>query len=100
MIHRTLHATLWRKRQPATTSGVAIWVGHHHALSACRHDPAWRNTGLRTAATPRGVANYLASCHRLRRQRRVRAVAHAPGCSLRLRNSGVLVPRPSSLSNP
>ena len=77
----------------------AIWVGHHHALPACRHDPAWRNTGLRTAATPRGVANYLAFCHRLRCQRRVRAVAHAPGCSLRLRNSGVLVPRPSSLSN-
>ncbi|MDD7406278.1 MAG: hypothetical protein PUG32_10450, partial [Bacteroidales bacterium] len=54
------------KRQPATTSGVAIWVGHHHALSACRHDPAWRNTGLRTAATPRGVANYIASCNRSR----------------------------------
>ena len=32
----------------------AIWVGHHHALPACRHDPAWRNTGLRTAATPPG----------------------------------------------
>ena len=83
----------------------AIWVGHHHALPACRHDPAWRNTGLRTAATPRGVANYLASCYRpprtapatqvgeirgmgnvrllssFRRQRRVRAEALAPGCS-------------------
>ncbi|MDY5119464.1 MAG: hypothetical protein SPE65_05750 [Muribaculaceae bacterium] len=47
----------------------AIWVGHHHALPACRHDPAWRNTGLRTAATPRGVANYLASRHRAATQR-------------------------------
>ena len=42
----------------------AIWVGYQHALPACRHDPAWRNTGLRTAATPRGVANYLAFCYR------------------------------------
>ncbi|MDY5119881.1 MAG: hypothetical protein SPE65_07870 [Muribaculaceae bacterium] len=49
----------------------AIWVGHHHALPACRHDPAWRNTGLRTAATPRGVANYLASCNRMRRDRHI-----------------------------
>ena len=69
VIHSTLHATPWWKRQPATTSGVAIWVGHHHALPACRHDPAWRNTGLRTAATPRGVANYLASRHRAATQR-------------------------------
>ena len=67
LIHSMLHATPWWQRQPATTSGVAIWVGHHHALPACRHDPAWRNTGLRTAATPRGVANYLALGHRLRR---------------------------------
>ena len=87
LIHSMLHATLWWKRQPATTSGVAIWVGYHHALPACRHDPAWRNTGLRTAATPRGVAEMSAFCHRLRRQRRVRAEAPTPGCSLRLHRS-------------
>ena len=40
------------------------------AVPACRHDPAWRNTGLRTAATPRGVAEMSASGHRLRRGRR------------------------------
>ena len=38
----------------------AILVERRHP-PACRHDPAWRNTGLRTAATPRGVANYIAS---------------------------------------
>ena len=48
----------------------AIWVGHHHALPACRHDPAWRNTGLRTAATTSGVAEMLASGHHRRRWRR------------------------------
>ena len=81
----------------------AIWVGHHHALPACRHDPAWRNTGLRTAATPRGVAEMSAFCHRLRRQRCVRAEAPAPGCSP-LRSTAPplhrLVPRSSLLSNP
>ena len=82
----------------------AILVERRHP-PACRHDPAWRNTGLRTAATPRGVANYLASRHRLRRQRRVRAEAPAPGCSpLRSTTPGCSpplrpVPRPCLTSN-
>ena len=36
------------------------------AVPACRRRPGRRNTGLRTAATPRGVAKMLASGHRLR----------------------------------
>ena len=52
--------------QPRTTSGVRLeWSDL--ARPACRHDPAWRNTGLRTAATTSGVAEMLASGHRLRR---------------------------------
>ena len=55
--------------QPRTTSGVRFgWSDL--ARPACRHDPAWRNTGLRTAATTSGVAEMLASGHRLRRWRR------------------------------
>ena len=43
--------------QPRTTSGVRFgWSDL--ARPACRHDPAWRNTGLRTAATAcRGGGN-------------------------------------------
>ena len=59
-------------------SGVRFG-GCPSAVPACRHDPAWRNTGLRTAATPRGVAEMSAFCHRLRCQRRVLAEASAPG---------------------
>ena len=44
-------------------SGVRFG-GCTSAVPACRHDPAWRNTGLRTAATPRGVAEMSASGHR------------------------------------
>ena len=44
-------------------SGVRFG-GCPSAVPACRHDPAWRNTGLRTAATPRGVAEMSASGHR------------------------------------
>ena len=47
----------------------AIGWNARRTVPACRHDPAWRNTELRTAATPRGVANYLASCNRMRRDR-------------------------------
>ena len=36
-------------------SGVRFG-GCPSAVPACRHDPAWRNTGLRTAATTSGVA--------------------------------------------
>ena len=55
--------------QPRTTSGVRFgWSDL--ARPACRHDPAWRNTGLRTAATTSGVAEMLASGHRLRLWRR------------------------------
>ena len=42
-------------------------------LRACRRHPGRRNTRLRTAATVSGVAEMLASCHRLRRQRRADA---------------------------
>ena len=42
-------------------------------VPACRHDPAWRNTGLRTAATTSGVAEMSASGHRLRRGRMLRS---------------------------
>ena len=52
--------------QPRTTSGVRFRWGDL-VRPACRHDPAWRNTGLRTAATTSGVAEMLASGHRLRR---------------------------------
>ena len=45
-------------------SGVRFG-GCPSAVPACRHDPAWRNTGLRTAATPRGVAKMSASGHHL-----------------------------------
>ena len=43
--------------QPRTTSGVRFgWSDL--ARPACRHDPAWRNTGFRTAATAcRGGGN-------------------------------------------
>ena len=122
LIHSTLHATLLWKRQPATTSGVAIWVGHHHALPACRHDPAWRNTGLRTAATPRGVAEMSAFCHRpprtapatkvgeIRGRGNVRLLSSSPTstvCACRSTRSRVLiaspphrlVPRPYLTSN-
>ena len=44
-------------------SGVRFG-GCPSAVPACRHDPTWRNTGLRTAATPRGVAEMSASGHR------------------------------------
>ncbi|MDY5119080.1 MAG: hypothetical protein SPE65_03780 [Muribaculaceae bacterium] len=55
--------------QPRTTSGVRL-RSSDLARPACRHDPAWRNTGFRTAATTSGVAEMLASGHRLRRWRR------------------------------
>ena len=55
--------------QPRTTSGVRL-RSSDLARPACRHDPAWRNTGLRTAATASGVAEMLASGHCLRRWRR------------------------------
>ena len=51
-------------------SGVRFG-GCPSAVPACRHDPAWRNTGLRTAATPRGVAEMSASGHHLLRWRRL-----------------------------
>ena len=48
--------------QPRTTSGVRFgWSDL--ARPACRHDPAWRNTGFRTAATTSGVAEMHASGH-------------------------------------
>ena len=53
-------------RQPATTSGVAIYI----CVACCpRMSPrtAWLNTGLRTATTPAGVGEMSASGHRLRR---------------------------------
>ena len=58
--------------QPRTTSGVRL-RSSDLARPACRHDPAWRNTGLRTAATTSGVAEMLASGHRLRQRRRAGA---------------------------
>ena len=58
--------------QPRTASGVAFSRGDL-VRPACRHDPAWRNTGLRTAATTSGVAEMLDSGHRLRRRRRAGA---------------------------
>ena len=42
------------------------------AFPACRRHPGRRNTGLRPAATPRGVAKMLAFGHRLRVGRGVR----------------------------
>ena len=54
--------------QPRTTSGVRL-RSSDLACPACRHDPAWRNTGFRTAATTSGVAEMLASGHCLRRGR-------------------------------
>ena len=48
----------------ATTSGVAFW-DRLSAVPACRRHPGRRNTGLRTAATPRGVAKMSASGHHL-----------------------------------
>ena len=66
---------------------VAITACHHlrggilgrpSAVPACRRHPGRRNTGLRTAATPRGVAKMSASGHRLRRWRWGRRCA-APG---------------------
>ena len=63
--------------QPRTSSGVAFSRGDL-VRPACRHDPAWRNTGLRTAATSSGVAEMLASGHRLR---------HGGGQALRLTES-------------
>ena len=62
---------LW-SGQPATASGVRFRWGDL-VRPACRHDPAWRNTGLRTAATTSGVAKMLASGHRLRQRRRAGA---------------------------
>ena len=58
--------------QPRTASGVRFRWGDL-VRPACRHDPAWRNTGLRTAATSSGVAKMLASGHRLRQRRRAGA---------------------------
>ena len=49
----------------------AIGWNARRTIPACRHAPAWRNTGLRTAATTSGVANYLAFCHRQRRDRHI-----------------------------
>ena len=51
--------------QPATTSGVAMYIAGS-AVPACRRRPGRRNTGLRTAATPAGVAEMSASTIRLR----------------------------------
>ena len=42
----------------------AIW-GQPSPVPACRRHPGRRNTGLRTAATPRGVAKMSASGHHL-----------------------------------
>ena len=55
--------------QPRTTSGVRL-RSSDLARPACRRHPGRRNTGLRTAATTFGVAEMLASGHRLRRWRR------------------------------
>ena len=53
-------------RDSHTTSGVRFgWSDL--ARPAWRHDPAWRNTGLRTAATTSGVAEMHASGHHRRR---------------------------------
>ena len=41
-----------------------LWGGIMGVFPACRHDPAWRNTGLRTASTPAGVEEMSASGHR------------------------------------
>ena len=49
----------------------AIGWNARRTVPACRHDPAWRNTVLRTDATTSGVANYLAFCHRQRRDRHI-----------------------------
>ena len=69
VLHKMIHATPRCKRQPRTTSGVRL-RSSDLARPACRHDPAWRNTGFRTAATTSGVAEMLASGHRLRRWQR------------------------------
>ena len=50
--------------QPRTASGVRGW-GQPSPVPACRRHPGRRNTGLRTAATPRGVAKMSASGHHL-----------------------------------
>ena len=78
--------------QPRTASGVRFRWGDL-VRPACRHDPAWRNTGLRTAATTSGVAEMLASGHRFRcwRSGRTLRIACTPllclmmmvGCSAR-----------------
>ena len=57
---------LCRGGQPATTSGVAMYMCGL-VLPACRRHPGRRNTGLRTAATPHGVAKMSASGYRLHR---------------------------------
>ena len=56
---------LCRGGQPATTSGVAMYIAGL-AVPACRRHPGRRNTGLRTAATASGVAEMSAFGHRLR----------------------------------
>ena len=56
--------------QPATASGVAI-IYVCSVLRACRRHPGRLNTRLRTAATASGVAEMLASGHRLRHRRRI-----------------------------
>ena len=66
VLHKMIHATPRCKRQPRTTSGVRL-RSSDLARPACRRHHGRRNTGLRTAATTSGVAEMLASGHRLRR---------------------------------
>ena len=62
--------TIAKATAPHRLRGAIGWNARR-TVPACRHDPAWRNTGLRTDATTSGVANYLAFCHRQRRDRHI-----------------------------
>ena len=65
-----------------TTSGVRFCWGI--SFPACRHAPAWRNTGLRTAAIPcRGLRLPRLSTAPPRSQRRSHAPLHCAAAHLR-----------------
>ena len=68
--HSNIHPTTMEATAPHRLRGAIGWNARR-TVPACRHDPAWRNTGLRTDATTSGVANYLAFCHRQRRDRHI-----------------------------
>ncbi|MDY5118454.1 MAG: hypothetical protein SPE65_00525, partial [Muribaculaceae bacterium] len=51
--HSNIHPTTMEATAPHRLRG-AIWWNARRTVPACRHDPAWRNTGLRTDATPPG----------------------------------------------